>query len=177
MANRVLMDVSQRLLNSLLSVLLLAGCRAMTVLSNGEHSQSRRYWAGDTVYGAPGKPFQDRTEKNIVIFITDELWKPKEQRFRPPLPELKQESLQPIETPRSREVYHKHLKLEAGNVSSIYEWHGDTNVVIHLFECDPNALTADEVKASMRPLQPPAPSEVSLCLNPSSGLFEECSYR
>jgi hypothetical protein len=174
---RVLTGVPKRFLNALLCGFLLTGCRGMTVLSNGEHSPSRRYWAGDTVYGAPGKPFQDRTEKNIVIFITDELWKPKEQRFRPPLSELKQESLQQIETLGSREVYHKHLKLEAGNVSSIYEWHGDTNVVIHLFECDPNALTADEVKASMRPLQPPAPSEVSLCLNPSTGLFEECSSR
>ncbi|HUK81853.1 MAG TPA: hypothetical protein VLZ12_04395, partial [Verrucomicrobiae bacterium] len=99
--------------------LLLAGCRGMTVLSNDKPSPSTNYWASVTKYGAPGKPFQDRTEKNVVIYVAEQLPEPKERRFRPQVPELRQESLQLIDYPRSREVYHQHLKLEAGDLASI----------------------------------------------------------
>ncbi len=161
-------------LGLLLCVFSLTGCQAMTVISGGEYSPSKRFWAGVTTYGAPGRSFDDRTEKKLVVFVIEHLPPSREQKLRQPIPELRQESAQPIDASGTREVYHKNLKVIAGNVCSMYEWHGETNVVIRLFECDPDATTADEIRRSMRPLSPPVPAQLRLCLNPASGLFEEC---
>jgi hypothetical protein len=120
------------------------------------------------MYGAPGKPFPERTQKDVVIFI-EQVEVSKEAGFRPLIPELKDGLSRPIEARRRREVYHKHLKLEAGYLNSAIEWYGDTNVVIHLFEwIEPGPPNGQRI-----PISPKSAAETSLHFDPAKGRFEE----
>jgi len=158
-------------------LLSVAGCQSLTVLSNDKRSPSKQYGATITLYGAPGKSFVDRTEKIVVIEVNEWLKEPERPPLRPAIPELKTDVVRPIDSKRVRTLYHKRLILQATDLTSTLEWSGDTNVIIRLFERDPHAATPDALKASLRPLAPPSPSQLSLCLNPVPHTFEECSSK
>jgi len=160
---------------ALSAMLIAGGCMTRTVIAGGKRSASRCYSSWTWGYGAYGQSYTSRTDKVLEIGISEWSLGQLQPPVRPQIPELRPETRESVTGEVERVLFSKQIKLKAvADLGFDSEWHGDTNVTFYFYETDPNAATIEEIDASRRPLRPPAPSELSLCLNPLTGLFEEC---